>query len=149
MKKLLLLNGPNINMLGKRDQNIYGSFTLSELETAMQQLVAESGYGLDCYQSNHEGDLVDRLHEADKNYAGIVFNPAAYTHTSIALHDAIEAIQTPVIEVHISNVHKREAFRHVSMTAPACFGQIVGLGMDGYKLAAKALIDAYEKERKL
>ena len=149
MNKLLLLNGPNINMLGKRDQNIYGSFTLSELETAIQQLVAESGYELDSYQSNHEGDLVDRLHEADRKYAGIVFNPAAYTHTSIALHDAIEAIQTPVIEVHISNVHKREAFRHVSMTAPACFGQIVGLGMDGYKLAAKALMDAFERERKL
>lgn len=143
MKKLLLLNGPNINMLGKRDQNIYGSFTLDELESNIKLLVAEDGYELDCYQSNHEGDLVDRLHEADCKYAGIVFNPAAYTHTSIALHDAIEAIQTPVIEVHISNVHKREAFRHVSMTAPACFGQIVGLGMDGYKLAAKALIDAF------
>lgn len=141
MKKLLLLNGPNINMLGKRDKNIYGSFTLEELEADLTEYVAKFGFGLDCYQSNHEGDLVDRLHAADGEYTGIIFNPAAYTHTSIALHDAIEAIQTRVIEVHISNVHKREAFRHVSMTAPACHGQIVGLGKQGYELAARAFID--------
>jgi len=141
MKKLLLLNGPNINLLGKRDKNVYGVFTLKELETDLAAYAGQYGYDLDTCQSNHEGDLVDRLHEADGAYAGIVFNPAAYTHTSIALHDAIEAIQTPVIEVHISNVHKREAFRHVSMTAPACAGQIVGLGMQGYRLAALALIE--------
>ncbi|WLV23541.1 type II 3-dehydroquinate dehydratase [Aciduricibacillus chroicocephali] len=143
MKKLLLLNGPNINMLGKRDKNIYGSFTLEELERDLASFVEKSGYHLDAFQSNHEGDLVDRLHAADGEYAGIIFNPAAYTHTSIALHDAIEAIGTPVIEVHISNVHKRESFRHVSMTAPACHGQIVGLGKQGYMLAASAFINNF------
>lgn len=146
MKRLLMLNGPNINMLGKRDKEVYGVFTLKDLEENLAKLAQENGYELDAYQSNHEGDLVDKLHEADQQYAGIIFNPAAYTHTSIALHDAIEAIQTPVIEVHISNVHKREAFRHVSMTAPACCGQIVGLGMQGYRLAALALIEQHEQQ---
>lgn len=148
LKKILLLNGPNINMLGKRDKDHYGVFTLNELEEELTDLFKEKNIQLDSKQSNHEGDLVDILHKANDRYEGIIFNPAAYTHTSIALHDAIEVIKPPVIEVHISNVHQREAFRHVSYTAPACFGQIVGFGKDSYRLAAYALIDyiAHEKE---
>lgn len=142
MKRLLLLNGPNINRLGNREEDIYGNFTLEDIENDIQQLLDTYDYQLDSFQSNHEGDLVDRLHEADGNYSGIIFNPAAYTHTSIALHDAITSMRTPVIEVHISNIHKRESFRHTSMLAPACKGQIVGFGMMSYRLAALAFIDS-------
>lgn len=140
MKRILLLNGPNINRLGKREKDIYGTFTLEDVEQDLQTLLATYDYELDSFQSNHEGELIDRLHDADGKYTGIIFNPAAYTHTSIALHDAIKAISTPVIEVHISNVYQREAFRHQSMTAPACIGQIVGFGKLGYELAALAII---------
>lgn len=141
MKRLLLLNGPNINMLGKREEAVYGTFTLTELEANITALVAKYGYELDCVQSNHEGDLVDQIQASDGKYRGVIFNPAAYTHTSIALHDAMKAVQTPIIEVHISNIHQRETFRHVSMTAPAAAGQIVGFGMLGYRLAALAFIE--------
>lgn len=138
MKRLLLLNGPNINRLGRREKQIYGSFTLQDIEKEVQQVIKPYGYELDCFQSNSEGELIDRLHAADGQYEGIIFNPAAYTHTSIALHDAIKAIDTPVIEVHISNVYTRESFRHHSMTASACIGQIVGFGKKSYLLAALA-----------
>lgn len=141
MKRLLLLNGPNINRLGKREEDIYGSFTLEDVEQELTELLAKHHYKLDSFQSNHEGALIDKLHEADGKYKGIIFNPAAYTHTSIALHDAILSINTPVIEVHISNIHKRESFRHQSMVAPACIGQIVGFGLKSYRLAALALLD--------
>lgn len=140
-KRLLLLNGPNINRLGKREEEFYGSFTLEDVERDLAALLKQHHYELDSYQSNHEGGLVDRIHEADGKYAGIIFNPAAYTHTSIALHDAIKTISTPVIEVHISNVYTRESFRHQSMIAPACIGQIVGFGKMGYELAAIAFIN--------
>lgn len=140
MKRLLLLNGPNINRLGKREAEIYGSFTLSDIENDVRHFLKEHDYEMDSLQSNSEGKLIDYIHNADGKYDGIIFNPAAYTHTSIALHDAIASIQTPVVEVHISNIYSREAYRHKSMTAPACIGQITGLGMKGYKLAARALI---------
>lgn len=141
MKRLLLLNGPNINRLGKREEDIYGSFTLQDVEKNLGHLVEKYNYKIDSFQSNHEGELIDRLHVADGVYEGIIFNPAAYTHTSIALHDAIKSIQTPVIEVHISNVHRRESFRHKSLLAPACHGQIVGFGLQSYRLAALAFLD--------
>src|SRR5690625_389510 len=140
MKRLLLLNGPNINMLGQREKQIYGSFTLKDIEHDVQQTIQSYGYELDSFQSNSEGELIDRLHAANGQYEGIIFNPAAYTHTSIALHDAIKAIDTPVIEVHISNVHERESFRHQSITASACIGQIVGFGKKSYLLAALAFV---------
>lgn len=145
MKKLLLLNGPNINRLGKREE-VYGSFTLQDVEKDVGTLLKKHHYEFDSFQSNHEGELVDCLHSADGNFSGIIFNPAAYTHTSIALHDAIMSIGTPVIEVHISNVYQRESFRHTSVIAPACIGQIVGFGLLSYRLAALAFI---EKELKL
>ncbi|MFD1360676.1 type II 3-dehydroquinate dehydratase [Lentibacillus salinarum] len=142
MNHLLLMNGPNINLLGKREQDIYGDVTLARIEKELTDLVEEHGSELDCFQSNHEGELVDRLHQANEAaYDGIIFNPAAYTHTSIALRDAIAAINVPVIEVHISNVHKREAFRHQSMLASVCYGQIVGFGKDSYRLAARAFLE--------
>lgn len=141
VKRLLLLNGPNINMMGTREKDIYGEFTLADIEKALMQITQERGYDLECFQSNHEGELIDKLQDANGQFSGVIFNPAAYTHTSIALRDTIKAIETPVIEVHISNVHKREEFRHKSMLAPVCYGQIVGLGLMGYKLAATAFME--------
>lgn len=140
MRRLLMINGPNINMLGQREKEIYGQFTLDDIETQLRQTLQAYDYELDTFQSNHEGELIDELHRANGKYKGIIFNPAAYTHTSVALHDAIKAIDTPVIEVHISNVYEREKFRHRSMTAPACIGQIVGFGQLSYELAALAFI---------
>lgn len=128
-------------MMGIREKNIYGEFTLADIEAAMKQTTQKYGYDLECFQSNHEGELIDKLQAANGQFTGVIFNPAAYTHTSIALRDTIKAIETPVIEVHISNVHKREEFRHKSMLAPVCYGQIVGLGLMGYKLAATAFME--------
>lgn len=141
MKRLLMLNGPNINLLGEREKDIYGDFTLKDIEQEVRDYLKSVGYSLDCFQSNHEGDLIDWIQEADKKYEGIIFNPAAYTHTSIALRDAIKTTDIPVVEVHISNIYKREEFRRKSITAPVCQGQIVGFGKNGYRLAAMALID--------
>lgn len=142
--KVLVLNGPNLNRLGKREPHIYGYETLQDVEQRLHDLAGEKAT-IVCKQSNHEGQLVDWLHEAaDEQYTGIIINPAAYTHTSIALHDAIAGIDVPVIEVHISNVHKREAFRHHSYLAPACLGQIVGLGTFGYELALRTFLEKGE-----
>jgi 3-dehydroquinate dehydratase II len=142
MKKLLLLNGPNLNLLGKREPGIYGSDTLKDLEARMIMFGEKFGIEVICYQSNHEGELIDRLHEAsEQNIDGIIFNPGAYTHYSYAILDAIASIEVPVIEVHISNIHARESFRHTSVTASATMGQIVGLGLKGYELAFQALVD--------
>src|SRR5690625_1010661 len=145
MKRLLLLNGPNINRLGKREKDVYGSFTLKDIEDNVLDILKKYDYDMDSFQSNHEGKLIDQLHRADGKYNGIIFNPAAYTHTSIALLDAIKSIQTPVIEVHISNVHRRETFRHQSMLASACMGQIVGFGLLSYQLAALAFIEKFNE----
>lgn len=141
MKRLLLLNGPNINRLGKREEDVYGTFTLNDIENDVRNLLEGHDYEMDSLQSNSESELINYIHDADEKYEGIIFNPAAYTHTSIALHDAIKSIRTPVIEVHISNIYGRESFRHKSMTASACVGQITGLGMMGYQLAARYLLE--------
>lgn len=141
MGKLLLLNGPNLNRLGKREPDIYGKETLKNIEQNVLKEIESYPYTLDAKQSNHEGQLIDWIHEAEGRYDGIIFNPGAYTHTSIAIRDAISSITVPVIEVHISNVHKREAFRHTSLLAPVCEGQIVGLGIKGYELAAIYLLN--------
>ncbi|MBO7419143.1 MAG: type II 3-dehydroquinate dehydratase [Bacteroidaceae bacterium] len=137
--KIQIINGPNINLLGKREPGIYGSESfddyLQQLKLRYPQV--EIAY----YQSNHEGDLIDKLHEVGFDYDGIILNAGAYTHTSIALQDAIRAIKAPVIEVHISNVHAREDFRHKSMISCACKGVILGFGLDSYRLALEALID--------
>lgn len=146
MKRLLLLNGPNLNLLGTREPEVYGQVTLGDVEHEVEQFLQQHGWSFDAFQSNHEGDLIDAIHEARHETTGIIFNPGAYTHTSVALRDAISSIDVPVIEVHISNVHKRESFRHTSFISPVTWGQIVGLGTSGYKLAAQALINHFGEE---
>ncbi|MBN9653651.1 type II 3-dehydroquinate dehydratase [Halobacillus sp. GSS1] len=145
-KRLFLINGPNLNRLGKREPETYGKKSLEDVEVLVEQTASELGYAVTSFQSNHEGDLVDWIQRAEEEAEGIIINPAAYTHTSIALRDAISAISKPVVEIHISNVHERESFRHISMLAPVCSGQIVGFGIDGYRLATLGMIQKIESE---
>jgi 3-dehydroquinate dehydratase II len=139
--KFLILHGPNLNLLGTREPEIYGSLTLSDINARLVELAKDFRAELVCKQSNHEGELIDALHEARTWADGVVFNPGAYTHTSIALRDAISAIGLPVIEVHLSNVYAREEFRHVSMVSAVCRGKITGLGWRSYSLALRALLE--------
>lgn len=136
---LFVLNGPNLNALGKREPGIYGGQTLADIETLCRAEGERLGFAVDFRQSNHEGDLVDWIHEAGEAAAGIAINAGAYTHTSVALHDAIRSVAIPVVEVHLSNVHAREEFRHKSMIAPAVKGVICGFGAQSYLLALNAL----------
>lgn len=140
--RLLVLNGPNLNMLGKRQPEIYGSDTLGDVEALCLEKGKTLGFDVICRQSNQEGDLVDWLHEAREEFDGVVLNAGAFTHTSIALRDAISAAEKPVVEVHVSNVHAREEFRHTSIIASVCLGGIFGLGVKGYALAIEALASA-------
>ena len=143
MKKIQIINGPNLNLLGVREPGIYGS---SSFETYLPQLRAQyPDVQIDYYQSNIEGELINKLQEVGFTYDGVVLNAGAYTHTSIALQDCIRSLKCPTIEVHISNVHKREEFRHHSVTVAGCVGQICGLGFAGYALALEAL-SVYESE---
>ncbi|MCM2294308.1 type II 3-dehydroquinate dehydratase [Allorhizobium sp. BGMRC 0089] len=135
-----VLNGPNLNALGKREPGIYGGKTLADIEADCQSFAQSQGVTIDFRQTNHEGVLVDWLHEAGETSLGVALNAGAYTHTSVALHDAIRAISVPVVELHISNVHAREEFRHHSMIAPAVKGVICGFGPHSYTLALQALI---------
>jgi 3-dehydroquinate dehydratase II len=140
VKKVLLLNGPNLNLLGKREPGIYGEKTLNDVEEKVKLLGRSMGWEVSCFQSNHEGEIIDQIHEAFfQGYTGIIINPGAFTHYSYAIRDAIAGITIPVIEIHISNIHARESFRHVSVTAPVTAGQIVGFGVKGYELALMAL----------
>ena len=144
MKTILILNGPNLNLLGTREPAVYGAATLADVENMCREAGARLGFAIDCRQSNHEGVLLDAIHEAGRAYAagthaGVILNAGAYTHTSVALHDAIKGAAVPVIELHISNVHAREAFRHHSWISPAAAGIIVGFGVDGYVLAIEAI----------
>lgn len=140
MKTIGILNGPNLNRLGKREPEIYGSETLEDLEQQLKKAAEMLNCTIRFFQSNHEGELVDTIYEyADSGCDGLIFNPGAYTHTSIALRDAISGSELPTIEVHISNVHKRESFRHQSMLAPVCIGAIAGLGLKGYSYALEHL----------
>jgi 3-dehydroquinate dehydratase-2 len=145
MKKILILNGPNLNLLGTREPTVYGSETLSDVERLCKEEGKKLGVAVDCRQSNHEGQLIDWIHEAGREIAagkmlGVVFNPGAFTHTSVALHDAIKGASATVIELHISNVHAREEFRHHSYISPAARGIMVGFGVQGYALAMGALV---------
>lgn len=144
MSKVLILNGPNLNMLGKREPEIYGHQTLEDVEVQLRDQAEKAGWVLDFIQSNHEGVLVDILQQANGQYHFIVFNPAAYTHYSIALRDVIAGIDVPVIEVHISPIYQREDFRHHSVLAPVCYGQISGFGILSYQLALQAGISLFE-----
>lgn len=140
MKHFLILNGPNINLTGLREKSVYGTKTFSDLTAMIQQEADRLGVQVRFVQSNHEGALIDALQQAYfDGLDGAVFNPGGYTHTSVALHDAIASVPIPVIEVHMSNIHAREEFRHKSVTAAACRGQIVGFGFDGYLMALQAL----------
>ncbi|MDR1941559.1 MAG: type II 3-dehydroquinate dehydratase [Endomicrobium sp.] len=140
MKKILVLNGPNINMLGLREPGIYGNFTLSDIEKAILHLAKELNVEVEFFQSNHEGEIVDKIQSVKDKVSAIIINPAAFTHTSVAIRDALAAIAPmPAIEVHISNVYAREEFRHKSYTAGVCIGQIAGFGLDGYLFALKKL----------
>jgi len=138
---LLLVHGPNLNLLGERNPAVYGTTTLLDIEADVAAAANARGAAVLCFQSNHEGAIIDFLHDQRKIANGVVINAGAYTHTSVALRDAIEAIQLPVVEVHISNTHAREGFRHRSFIAPVCIGQVTGLGRDGYTLAVNLLLD--------
>jgi 3-dehydroquinate dehydratase-2 len=138
---LLLLNGPNLNTLGLREPEIYGSTTLAEVVRDCERLAAELGFGLRAAQTNSEGEMIDWLHEARGQVSGIIINAGAWTHTSIALADALRIPEVPIIEVHISNVHQREEFRHHSYISPLAVGVIVGLGVNGYEYAVRFLAD--------
>ena len=141
MKRFLILNGPNINFTGIREVGVYGAETYAASLDYSRGEAERLGCEVEFYQSNHEGDLIDALQKAHTDgLDGVVFNPGGYTHTSVALHDAIASITPPVIEVHFSNIQSREGYRHVSLTAPACRGQIAGLGKKGYVLAMEALM---------
>ena len=137
--KILVLNGPNLNLLGKRQPEIYGKATLGDIETQVRVLAKELGVEVDFRQSNSEGELVTWIQEAANRFDAVVINPAAYTHTSMAIRDAISAVGIPAVEIHISNIHKREPFRHHSYISPAAVGVIAGLGSHGYLLALQAL----------
>lgn len=141
MPSVLVLNGPNLNLLGLREPGVYGSTTMEDINNRMVELGKELGIEVRCFQSNHEGALIDALHDARTWAVGVVFNPGGYTHTSVALRDAISAIKIPVIEVHISNVHAREEFRHHSMISAVCAGTISGLGVNSYLLGLRALAE--------
>lgn len=140
MPRFFVLNGPNLNLLGKREPGIYGGQTLADIEALCVEAGARHGFTVDFRQTNHEGTLVDWMHEAQDAAQGIAINAGAYTHTSIALHDAARAIRVPVVELHLSNVHAREAFRHHSYLAPAAKGVICGFGAQSYLLALQALL---------
>lgn len=139
--KILILHGPNLNLLGTREPEVYGTMTLADINEKMIALGKELGAEVTCLQSNHEGALIDTLHDARTWATGVVFNPGGYTHTSVALRDAISAIQIPVIEVHLSNVYAREEFRHKSLLSAVCKGKVTGFGWRSYELGLRGLID--------
>lgn len=139
--KILFLNGPNLNLLGTREPDKYGTQTLKDIEIFIKEEAKRHNIEVEFYQSNIEGELVNKIQEAKNIFDGIVMNPAAYTHTSVAIRDAILAVSIPTVEIHISNIHTREEFRKTSLTAPACVGQITGFGINSYKLGLIAISD--------
>ena len=140
-KPIYVLSGPNLNMLGSRQPGVYGSKSLTDIEEQCRAYAAENGFEVICHQSNHEGDLIGWIHEAGNEGSAVALNAGAYTHTSVALYDAIKSVDVPVVEIHISNVHARESFRHHSMIAAACLGVVCGFGTNSYTLALQGLAD--------
>ena len=139
--KILFVNGPNLNLLGTREPDKYGTLTLEDIKKIAEDTANSLGVETDFYQSNIEGEIVNKIQEAKDNFDGIVINPAAYTHTSVAIRDAILAVNIPTVEIHLSNIHTREDFRKISLTAPACIGQITGFGANSYKLGLIAIVE--------
>ena len=137
--KILVINGPNLNLLGTRESDIYGTMTLEDINASIQDLAKELNVEVTIRQSNHEGEIVDLIHNA-KDYTALVINPAAYTHTSVAIRDAIAAVEIPAVEIHLSNIYKREEFRHKSLISPVAHGQISGFGPESYLLGLRAAV---------
>ncbi|MDU0199828.1 type II 3-dehydroquinate dehydratase [Paenibacillus sp. MAH-36] len=140
MKKVLVINGPNLNMLGIREPGVYGTVSLSVIIQGLTELAQVLSVEIESFQSNHEGDIIDKIHEAFGTKDGILINPGAFTHYSYAIRDALSSVQLPTVEVHLSNIHKREEFRHQSVTAPVVIGQISGFGVQSYELGLRALL---------
>ncbi len=137
--KFLVLHGPNLNLLGSREPDVYGSTSLAEIDEALGKAAAEGGHSVDTFQSNHEGELIDKL-QTGPSYDGVLINPGGFTHTSVALRDAVQAVDVPVVEVHLSNIYAREEFRHHSLISAACLGVVSGFGAQSYLLGLEALI---------
>ena len=141
MNKILVLHGPNLNLLGKREPEVYGHQTLEDINLLLSELANDLGANMEAFQSNHEGDLIDRIHGAEENgFSGIIINPGGLTHTSVALRDAIASVSLPVIEAHLSNIYAREEFRHHSFVSGVALGQVAGFGQESYTLALRGLI---------
>jgi 3-dehydroquinate dehydratase-2 len=147
MAKILVIHGPNLSLLGKRNPEVYGKFSLDEINHELRELAKEKDIELDIIQSDHEGEIVEIIGKADDNYQAIIINPAAYTHTSVAIRDAIESVSVPTIEVHLSNIYAREDFRKKSLIAPVSIGQISGFGKNSYKLALLAAMEFILREK--
>lgn len=145
MKSIWVINGPNLNLLGIREPGIYGSLSLQSIEDRLRKVADNAGIEITFFQSNHEGAIIDRIHEAMGQADGILLNPGALTHYSYAVRDAISSVKVPTVEVHLSNIHAREAFRHTSVIAPVCVGQISGFGANSYELGIHALLDVLER----
>ena len=142
MKKILVIHGPNLHLLGQREKNIYGKTKLSEINALLVKTAKKAKFAIEAFQSNHEGEIVDKIGKAkSEGFAAILMNPAAYTHTSIAIRDAIAAVEIPAVEIHLSNIYAREEFRHHSLIAPVCKGQISGFGVNSYLLGLNAIIE--------
>ncbi len=145
MKKILVIHGPNLNLLGKREVDIYGTITIDNINKELKKIAKSRNVNLTIMQSNHEGEIVEAIGESTKKFDAIVINPAAYTHTSVAIRDAVSAVKVPVVEVHLSNIYSREEFRHTSLIAPVAKGQISGFGKMSYVLGLEAVIGLLDK----
>ena len=148
MKKILVIHGPNLDLLGKREPAVYGKVTIKKINEALQKLAKVEKVTLETFQSNHEGEIVSKIGAAPDTFDAIVMNPAAYTHTSVAIRDAVAAVKIPVVEVHLSNIYAREAFRHQSLVAPVAAGQISGFGAKSYELGFWAVLDILKGKKK-
>lgn len=148
MSKILVIHGPNLNLLGKREPDIYGKSTLDAIDKELKKIAKDEKVALEIFQSDHEGEIVERIGKAKGKFDCLLINPAAYTHTSVAIRDAIQAIGIPTVEVHISNIYAREEFRHTSLIAPVAVGQVSGFGMNSYKLGLRAAIDIAKKRKR-